>query len=70
MILPPELEELFSANYEDRAFIEFYEQNIDMFEGKTDKEKEDAILDLVAKGVINVHIAIQLAMKEGLDLDE
>jgi DNA-binding CsgD family transcriptional regulator len=39
-----------------------------MFTDKTNQEKEDIILDLVSSGDINVDLALEIAIKEGIEV--
>ena len=79
---PPGAPELFfdalateeELNLTYKEFVEkrvndFYENNPTIFKDKTDKEKEDIILMLVGEGELFADIAIEIAIKEGLDIE-
>jgi hypothetical protein len=53
----------------DKKVKEFYESNPIIFEGKTNEEKEEIILDLVEEGELFTDVAIKIAEKEGLDVE-
>ena len=79
---PPGAPELFfdalateeELNLTYKEFVEkrvndFYENNPTIFKDKTDKEKEDIILELVGEGELFADVAIEIATKEGLDVE-
>ena len=53
----------------EKRVNDFYRDNPTIFKDKTDKEKEDIILDLVAEGELFADIAIEIAIREGLDIE-
>ena len=63
-----------SENFEDYdQFVnikveQFYEDNPNIFENKTDEEKEEIIIELVGDGKLIIDIAIEIAKIEKLDI--
>ncbi len=51
------------------AVDQFYLDNIDIFKDKTKEEIEEIILELVSNGDILADVAIEIATREGLDLE-
>ena len=49
---------------------EFYNNNPNIFDGKTNEEKEEIILELVGDGELFADVAIRIAEREGLEVDE
>ena len=53
----------------DKKVNEFYESSPNIFNNKTDEEKEEIILNLVGEGELFVDVAIEIAKKEGIDIN-
>jgi len=47
---------------------EFYENNPNIFNDKTNEEKEEIILNLVGDGELSADVAVEIANREGLDV--
>jgi hypothetical protein len=47
----------------------FYENNPTIFDNRSNIEKEEILLDLVSEGVILADVAIEIAIREGLELE-
>jgi hypothetical protein len=65
-----EEKDLTYAEFIDKRTNDFYADNPNIFDNKTDEEKEEIILELVASGDLFVDLAIEIVQREGLDLDE
>ena len=53
----------------EKRVNDFYEENPDIFDDKTDEEKEEIIINIVTEGKLLTAVAIEIAIKEGLDVD-
>jgi hypothetical protein len=62
--------ELTYDEFVEKRTNEFYVDNPNIFDGKTDAEKEEIILELVGNGDLFVDLAIEIVSREELNLNE
>ena len=65
-------EEELKLTYEEfvnKRVEEFYVDNNSIFDGKTNEEKEEILLNLVGEGDLFADVAIRIAGREGLDVE-
>jgi hypothetical protein len=69
MLATEEEYKLTSEEFIEKKVDEFYESNPNIFDDKTDEEKENIILNLVGEGELFADVAIEIANREGLNID-
>jgi hypothetical protein len=67
--LTEEERQLTYKEFINKRVSDFYEYNPNIFDNKTNEEKEEIILKIVSEGSLLSDVAIRIAIREGLDVE-